>query len=58
MLEKTEVAIKNGQSRDTEDMGYTRHRTKTNKTKTTPNKGNAKRGVSPRLKIRCCDLDL
>jgi hypothetical protein len=34
MLEKTEVAIKNGQSRDTEDMGYTRHRTKTNKTKT------------------------
>jgi len=34
MLEKTEVAIKNGQSRDTEDMGLTRHRTKTNKTKT------------------------
>ena len=22
------------------------------------NKGNAKRGVSPRLKIRACDLDL
>ena len=30
----------------------------TAQTKTTPNKGNAKRGVSPRLKIRSCDLDL
>ena len=26
--------------------------------KTNVNKGNAKRGVSPRLKIRPCDLDL
>ena len=26
--------------------------------KMTSNKGNAKRGVSPRLKIRPCDLDL
>ena len=31
-LEKTEGAIKNGQSRDTGNIGYTRHRTKTNKT--------------------------
>ena len=26
-LEKTEVAIKNGQSRDTGNIGHTRHRT-------------------------------
>ena len=33
-LEKTEEAIKNGQSRDNDNIGYTRHRTKTeNKTK-------------------------
>jgi len=32
MLEKTEGAIKNGQSRDTGNIGNTRHRTKTNKT--------------------------
>jgi len=31
-LEKTEGAIKNGQSRDTGSTGHTRHRTKTNKT--------------------------
>ena len=30
-LEKTERAIKNGQSRDTDNIRYTRHRTKTNK---------------------------
>jgi len=30
--EKTEVAIKNEQSRDTGTVGYTRHRTETNKT--------------------------
>ena len=30
MLEKTEVTIKNGQSRVTGNIGYTRHRTKTN----------------------------
>ena len=30
--EKTEGAIKNGQSRDTDNIGYTRHRTKTKKT--------------------------
>ena len=32
MLENTEGAIKNGQSRETGNIGYTRHRT--NKTKT------------------------
>jgi len=32
MLEKTEGSIKNGQSRDTDNIGHTRHRTKTNKT--------------------------
>jgi hypothetical protein len=30
--------IKNGQSRDTGNIGYTRHRTKTNKTKNTAQK--------------------
>jgi len=34
-LEKTEVAIKNGLSSDTGNIGYPRHRTKTNKTKST-----------------------
>ena len=32
MLEKTEGAIENGQSRDTGNIGYTIHRTKTNTT--------------------------
>jgi hypothetical protein len=31
-LEKTEGAIKNGQFRETDNIGYIRHRTKTNKT--------------------------
>jgi hypothetical protein len=31
--EKTKGAIKNEQSRDTGNIGYTRHMTKTNKTK-------------------------
>jgi hypothetical protein len=31
-LEKTEEAIKNGESRDIGNIGYTRHRTKINKT--------------------------
>ena len=31
MLEKTEGAIKNGQPRETTNIGYTRHRTKKNK---------------------------
>jgi hypothetical protein len=34
MLENTEVAIKNGESRETGNQGYTRHKTKTHKTKT------------------------
>jgi hypothetical protein len=34
MIEKTEEAIKNGQSRETGNIGYTRHRTMTNKQKT------------------------
>ena len=38
MLEKTEGAIKNGQSRETSNIAYTRHRTKTNKAKTTTQK--------------------
>jgi hypothetical protein len=33
MLEKTEGAIKNGQSRDTGSIGHTRHITKVNKKK-------------------------
>jgi hypothetical protein len=37
-LEKTEGAIKNGQSRDTGNIRYTRHRTKTNKTTNTTQK--------------------
>jgi len=32
MSEKTEDANNNGQSSDTGNIGYTRHRTKTNKT--------------------------
>ena len=35
MLEKTEGAIKNGQFRETGNIGYTRHRKKTKKQKTT-----------------------
>ena len=35
MLEKTGGAIKNGQSRETRNIGYTRHIMKTNKTKNT-----------------------
>ena len=31
MLEKTEVTIKNGQSRETGNIGYTRHTTKIKK---------------------------
>ena len=37
-LEKTERVIKNGQSRDTDNIGYARHRTKTNKAKHTTQK--------------------
>ena len=34
MLDNVEGAIKHGQSRETRNLGYTRHRTKTYKTKT------------------------
>jgi hypothetical protein len=34
MLDNVEGAIKHGQSRETSNLGYTRHRTKTYKTKT------------------------
>ena len=34
-LEKTEEAIKNGRTRETDNIGDTRHKTKTNKTKNT-----------------------
>ena len=37
MLENTEGALKNGQSRETGNIGYTIHRTKTNKVKTQHN---------------------
>jgi hypothetical protein len=35
MLEKTEGAIENGQSRETCSIGYTRHKRQTSKTKNT-----------------------
>jgi hypothetical protein len=38
MVEKTEGAIKNRQSRETGNIEYTRHRTKTNKTNNTTQK--------------------
>jgi len=38
MSEKTEGAIKNGQSRETGSSGWTRHKTKTNKAKNTTQK--------------------
>ena len=34
-VEETKGAMKNGQSRETGNIGYTRHKTKTNKTKNT-----------------------
>jgi len=38
MLEKAERAFKNGQSRDTANIGNTRHRTKTRKNTTQKNR--------------------
>ena len=48
MLEKTEGEIKNGQSRETGNIGHRRHRMKTNKTKNTTQKteGATKNGQS------------
>jgi hypothetical protein len=37
MLEKTEEAIKNGQSKDTGNIGHTKHIAKINKTQSTEN---------------------
>jgi len=46
-LEKTERAIKNGQARETGNIWYTRHRTKTNKTKNTTQKTKAMSNTDP-----------
>ena len=40
-LEKTEMAIKNGQSKETGNIGYTRHRTKVRETR----RGNQERTI-------------
>ena len=40
-------AIRNGQPRDTGNIGYTRHRTKTNKTKNTTQKPTKMRNTDP-----------
>jgi hypothetical protein len=42
-LEETKGAMKNGQSRDTGNIGYTRHMMKANKTKKPHNTENFKR---------------
>ena len=61
-LEKTEEAIKNGQSRETGNIGYTRHMTKTNKTKsavglvnTSCQFGEVKHGLASALVVRCAE---
>ena len=46
-LEKTEGTIKNGQSKNTGNIGYTRHRTKTNKAKYTTQKTTKMRNTGP-----------
>jgi hypothetical protein len=58
MLEKTEGAIKNGQSRDNGNIGYARHRTKTRKAKTQHRK--LKRGaiqIPPNTRMNPCDSE-
>ena len=52
-LEKLERAIKNGQSRDTGNICYTRHRTKTNKIKHTTQKTKKRSNTDP-TEIRGC----
>jgi len=47
MLDKTEEAIKNWQSRDTGNTGYTIHRTKINKTKRTTHKTKLMSNIKP-----------
>jgi len=44
MLEKTEGAIKNRQPRETGNIGYTRHSTKTNKNENTHRKKGEQHG--------------
>jgi len=51
-LEKTEGAIKNEQSRDTGNIGHTRHRTKANKTKKNTNKKAKKKNNTDPTKNR------
>jgi hypothetical protein len=46
----TEGVIKNGQSRDTGNIGYTRHMTKTNKTKNTTHKTKELSNTDPHQK--------
>jgi len=47
MLEKTEGSIKNGQSRETGNTMYTRHRTRTSKPKTTTHKTKPMSNMDP-----------
>jgi hypothetical protein len=47
---KTEGAIKYGQSRETSNIEYTRHRTKTNKTKITTQKTKKMSNTDPNKK--------
>jgi hypothetical protein len=47
MLEKTEGAIKNGQSRETGNIGYTRYGTRTSKTKTQHRKPKKMNNMDP-----------
>ena len=62
MLEKTEGAVKNGQSRDNANIGYTKHRTKTNKAqkhntesyKKMSNLDPTKSWGEPRVSMRAC----
>jgi hypothetical protein len=52
MLEKTEWTIKNGQSRNTGNIGYPRHRTKTNKIKKNPTQKIKKMGITDPTKLK------
>ena len=52
MLEKTEWTIKNGQSRNTGNIGYPRHRTKTNKIKINPTQKIKKMGITDPTKLK------
>ena len=54
MLENTEKAIKNGQSRETGNIGYTRHRT--NKCQRIP-KGQSKMDNPEKLATQGCAQD-